>query len=105
VKRQRILGGEHPDTITAMSNFAVTLRDQGKLDEAASMMREVLEKRQRILGDEHSYTTRAAECLCLILSALSVGPSDTSTTKKQPFLKRVTGKLQQVRDSFRSSPS
>ncbi|KAH7184072.1 hypothetical protein DER44DRAFT_754612 [Fusarium oxysporum] len=92
---QRILGDEHPDTIAAMSYLAATLRDQGKLDEAASMMREVLEKRQRILGDEHPYTTRAAECLRLILSALSVGPFDTSTTKKQPFLKRVTGKLQQ----------
>ncbi|EXL66121.1 hypothetical protein FOPG_17688 [Fusarium oxysporum f. sp. conglutinans race 2 54008] len=104
-KRQWILGDEHPDTISAMSNLAITLSDQGKLDEAASMMRDVLDKRQRILGDEHPYTTRAAECLRLILPALSVGPSDTSTTKKQPFLKRVTGKLQQVRDSFRSSPS
>ncbi|KAH7230968.1 hypothetical protein BKA59DRAFT_321505 [Fusarium tricinctum] len=104
-KRQRILGDEHPDTISAMNNLAITLSDQGKLDEAASMMREVFENMQRVLGDEHPYTTRAAECLRFILSALSVGPSDTSTTKKQPFLKRVTGKLQQVRDSFRSSPS
>ncbi len=30
-------GEEHPDTITAMSNLALTLGDQGKLDEAATM--------------------------------------------------------------------
>ncbi|RKK21427.1 hypothetical protein BFJ67_g17279 [Fusarium oxysporum f. sp. cepae] len=104
-KVQRILGDKHPSTISAMHNLAITLGNQGKLDEAASIMREVLEKRQRILGDEHPDTTRAAEYLCLILSALSGGPPDTLTTKKQPFVKRVTGKLQQVRDSFRSSPN
>ncbi|RKK93755.1 hypothetical protein BFJ68_g15425 [Fusarium oxysporum] len=104
-KRQRIFGDEHPDTIKAMSNLAVTLGDQGKLDEAALMVWEVLEKRQRILGDEHPDTTWAAEYLRYILSALIAGLSDTSTTKKQPFLKRVTGKLQQVRDLFRSRPN
>jgi len=55
-KRQRILGDEHPDTISAISNLAITLGDQGKLEEAAAMRREVLEKRQRILGDEHPDT-------------------------------------------------
>nr|CEG03183.1 unnamed protein product [Fusarium pseudograminearum CS3487] len=56
-KMQRILGDEHPATITAMSNLAAMLRDQGKVNEA-------------------------------------IGRPDISTTKKQPFLKRVTGKLQ-----------
>jgi tetratricopeptide (TPR) repeat protein len=101
-KRQRILGDEHPDTISAMGNLASTLYHQGKLDEAAVMMKEVLEKRQRILGDDHPYTTRAAEYLRLIRSALHTGPSDTSTTKKQPFLKRLTGKLRRFRDLSRS---
>jgi hypothetical protein len=55
-KRQRILGDEHPDTTSAISNLAITLGDQGKLEEAAAMRREVLEKRQRILGDEHPDT-------------------------------------------------
>jgi hypothetical protein len=39
-KRKRILGDEHPDTISAMNNLAVILWDQGKLDKAASMHRE-----------------------------------------------------------------
>ncbi|KAH7459835.1 hypothetical protein FOMA001_g19874 [Fusarium oxysporum f. sp. matthiolae] len=109
-KRQRILGDEHPDTITAMSNLAATLSDQGKLDEAVLMMREVLEKRQRILGDEHPSTITAMSNLASTLSdqgklGEAIRPPDVSTTKKQPFLKRVTGKLQKVRNTFRSSPN
>jgi len=38
----RILGKEHPSTITAMNNLAVTLENQGQLDEAAKMFEEVL---------------------------------------------------------------
>jgi hypothetical protein len=40
---QRILGEEHPDTISAMNSLASTLGDQGKLEEAATMMKEVLD--------------------------------------------------------------
>ncbi|SCB65545.1 unnamed protein product [Fusarium graminearum] len=103
-KRQRILGDEHPATISAMNNLATTLSDQGKLDEAASMMKEVLEKRQRILGDEHPATITAMSNLAAMLRDQgkvdeAIGPPDVSTTKKQPFLKRVTGKLQKVRNS------
>ncbi|OCL06050.1 hypothetical protein AOQ84DRAFT_86231, partial [Glonium stellatum] len=58
-KRRRILGDEHPGTITAMSNLAVTLGDLGQHQDAATMKREVLEKRRRILGDEHPDTIGA----------------------------------------------
>ncbi|KAB5511383.1 hypothetical protein GE09DRAFT_982163, partial [Coniochaeta sp. 2T2.1] len=43
----------HPDTLRARSNLAVTLSDQGKLDEAAAIQTEVLDKRRQILGDDH----------------------------------------------------
>ena len=68
-KRQRILGDEHPDTITAIGNLAITLGDQGKLEEAAAMMREVLEKRQRILGNEHPDTITAMNNFAIALRA------------------------------------
>jgi hypothetical protein len=38
--RIRILGEEHPDTISAMVNLANTLRDLGQLDEAAEIEKE-----------------------------------------------------------------
>ncbi|KAM0539953.1 hypothetical protein ACHAO7_011667 [Fusarium culmorum] len=109
-KRQQILGDEHPDTISAMNNLAATLRDQGKLYEAASMMKEVLKKRRRILGDAHPDTITAMSNLAATLGHQgkldeAIRRPDVSTTKKQPFLKRVTGKLQKVRNSFRSSPN
>jgi hypothetical protein len=36
-----------------MANLAVTLGNQGKLDEAALMKKKKLEKRKRILGEEY----------------------------------------------------
>ena len=53
------LGPDHPYTISAMSNYAITLRNQGELDGAAKITKEVLEKRTRILGAEHPDTILA----------------------------------------------
>jgi len=33
-KRKRVLGQEHPDTLTSMNNLAWTLKSQGRDDEA-----------------------------------------------------------------------
>jgi hypothetical protein len=40
--RKRVLGAEHPDTLTAAGNLAVSLSQQGKYDESEKMEREVL---------------------------------------------------------------
>jgi hypothetical protein len=66
-KRRRILGEEHPSTISAMNNLANTLGEQGQLDEAAKMLQEVLEKRRRILGEEHPDTISAMNNLASTL--------------------------------------
>jgi hypothetical protein len=50
-KRKRILREKHLDTITAMINLASTLESQEKMDEAASLEKEVVEKIGRILGE------------------------------------------------------
>lgn len=39
-----------------MNDLAITLRDQGKLDEAVTIMEKVLESRKWILGEEHPDT-------------------------------------------------
>jgi tetratricopeptide (TPR) repeat protein len=67
-KRRRILGEEHPDTISVMNNLADILGDQGKLDEAAAMKQEVLAKRRRILGEEYPSTISAMNNLAITLS-------------------------------------
>ena len=42
-----------------MRNYAKTLENQGKLNEAAEIQEEVLEKSTRILGAEHPHTMLA----------------------------------------------
>ena len=52
----RILGEEHPNTLAAMSNLAITLHAQGDLTRARTLGEEVLAIRRRILGQEHPDT-------------------------------------------------
>jgi tetratricopeptide (TPR) repeat protein len=66
-ERRRLLGEEHPDTISAMNNLANTLGDQGQLEEAAKMKKEVLEKMRRILGEEDPDTIMAMNNLAITL--------------------------------------
>jgi tetratricopeptide (TPR) repeat protein len=57
--RNRILGVEHPDTITAMANLASTYLDLEKYTEAEKLEIQVFNGRCRILGVEHPDTIRA----------------------------------------------
>ncbi|MEO5376095.1 MAG: tetratricopeptide repeat protein, partial [Alphaproteobacteria bacterium] len=54
--RRRVLGVEHPDTLTSMSNLAETLRSQGDLAGARALEEQVLAVRRRVLGEEHPVT-------------------------------------------------
>jgi eukaryotic-like serine/threonine-protein kinase len=54
--RRRILGDEHPDTLTSIGNMGVALDGLGKYDEAMPYYTEALETRRRVLGDEHPDT-------------------------------------------------
>ena len=51
--RRRILGDDHPNTLTSINNMAVLLEAQGKLKEAAPLHREVVDRSLRTLGDDH----------------------------------------------------
>jgi DnaJ-domain-containing protein 1 len=53
---RRVLGEEHPDTLTSMNNLAATLRDQGELPGARALQEQVLQARRRMLGEEHPDT-------------------------------------------------
>jgi uncharacterized protein involved in tolerance to divalent cations len=52
----RVLGEEHPDTLTSMSNLASTYWNQGKLNEAEGLQVMVMETSLRVLGEEHPDT-------------------------------------------------
>ena len=54
--RKRVLGAEHPDTLTSMANLASTYRNQGRWKEAEELNVQVMETRKRVLGAEHPST-------------------------------------------------
>jgi hypothetical protein len=52
----RVLGAEHPNTLTSMANLAFTFWNQGRWQEAGGLEVQVMEKRKRVLGAEHPST-------------------------------------------------
>ncbi|KAI4085751.1 MAG: hypothetical protein L6R37_008477 [Teloschistes peruensis] len=54
--RTRVLGEEHPDTLTSMANLASTYWNQGRWKEAEELNVQVIETRTRVLGEEHPDT-------------------------------------------------
>jgi hypothetical protein len=53
---KRVLGDEHPHTLTSMGNLASTYSDQGRWKEAEELQVQVMQITKRVLGDEHPDT-------------------------------------------------
>ena len=53
------MGEDHPKTIDAMNNLAVTLSSLGRYEESLLLRKQVLEKRTEILGEYHPNTIGA----------------------------------------------
>jgi len=54
--RKRVLGQEHPSTLTSMGNLVSTYINQGRWKEAEELEVQVMETRKRVLGQEHPHT-------------------------------------------------
>ncbi|GFR47385.1 hypothetical protein Agub_g9100 [Astrephomene gubernaculifera] len=54
--RTKVLGAEHPDTISSISNLASCIYSQGKYSEAEPMYKQALELHTKVLGAEHPST-------------------------------------------------
>ena len=54
--RQRVLGVEHPDTLTSIANLASTYRNQGRWKEAEDLDVQVMETSKKKLGADHPVT-------------------------------------------------
>jgi hypothetical protein len=59
----RVLGEEHPSTLTSMNNLAFTLKSQSRNDEAISIMEKCVQLRKQILGPQHPHTKTSLEAL------------------------------------------
>jgi hypothetical protein len=53
---KRVLGAEHPSTLTGMDNLAAAYSNQGRWKEAEELDVRVMETRKRVLGAEHPST-------------------------------------------------
>ncbi|MGH4008942.1 MAG: tetratricopeptide repeat protein, partial [Pseudonocardiaceae bacterium] len=63
-------GEEHPDTLTNRNNLASVLRGLGRLEEAETEHRAVLQIRRRVLGEEHPDTLSNRNNLASVLGDL-----------------------------------
>jgi tetratricopeptide (TPR) repeat protein len=65
--RLRVLGEDHPDTLTTRHARAYTLRDQGKRRLAQAEYGDVLERRRRVLGENDPETLSTRHALAFML--------------------------------------
>jgi hypothetical protein len=68
--RRRVLGEEHPDTLTSANNRALNLRALGQYEAARRLNEDTLARRRRVLGEEHPDTLTSANNLALNLWSL-----------------------------------
>ncbi|MCL4838940.1 MAG: serine/threonine-protein kinase [Thermoanaerobaculia bacterium] len=67
--RRRVLGEDHPDTLTSIDSLGLLLQDRGQLAEAEPFTREALAKRRRALGEEHPDTLLSLGNMGVLLQA------------------------------------
>ncbi|MFG2438999.1 tetratricopeptide repeat protein [Streptomyces sp. NPDC048508] len=59
MESDRLLGGEHPDTLTARANLASSYWQAGRTGEAIELLERVVADRERLQGSEHPDTLTA----------------------------------------------
>jgi tetratricopeptide (TPR) repeat protein len=67
-RKEKVLGPEHPSTLTSMNNLANVLNRQGKYEEAEAMNRQTLARYEKVLGPEHLNTLTSVHCLAHLLA-------------------------------------
>src|SRR5580704_12973057 len=67
--QRKVLGPEHPETLTSMNNLANTLINQGNLAGARNLQEQTLAIRRRVLGPEHPDTLNSMSGLASTLAA------------------------------------
>ena len=67
--RMKLLGSEHPGTLTSLGNLASVLSSQGKYEEAERIYRQTLGLTKKVLGEEHPATLTSMNNLASVLSS------------------------------------
>lgn len=61
--RKRVLGPEHPDTLTSMANLAYTWKARGKLQDSLALMRRCSEVCNKVIGPNHPLTRSSSRAV------------------------------------------
>jgi tetratricopeptide (TPR) repeat protein len=69
-KRKRILGEDHPDTLTSLNHLASLLECIGEYDRALPIFEDCLAKRRLILGEDHPDTLTSLNDLASLLESM-----------------------------------
>ena len=80
-RRRRDLGEDHPDTLTAASNLAVSLRAAGEYQAARELDEDTLARRRGVLGEDHPDTLASADNLAASLLGVRGGRRPGSWAK------------------------
>lgn len=110
--RQRLLGPDHPDTLTSQNNLATALEQLGQLSQTEAMHRQTLATRERELGADHRDTLISLNNLAAVIVDLgrpaeaepmfrrvlagyerTLGPDDPSTLSAMSHLAEVLDAL------------
>ncbi|WAO93126.1 DUF676 domain-containing protein [Fusarium falciforme] len=65
--RTELLGAEHPETLTVMSDLAAALCNQGQWEEAEELEVHIMETRKRLHGEEHEQSLDAMNNLAFTI--------------------------------------
>ncbi|MEV4364555.1 tetratricopeptide repeat protein [Nonomuraea sp. NPDC049625] len=57
--RERVLGADHPDTLTSRNNLASAYESAGDLGRAIPLFEATLAEQERVVGADHRYTLRS----------------------------------------------
>jgi hypothetical protein len=73
---ERLLGPDHPDTLTARGNLAASYREAGRADQAIAIEERVAADMERLLGPDHPHTLTAKANLAMAKRGKRVLPTD-----------------------------
>jgi hypothetical protein len=71
---QKVLGPEHPKTVTNLNNLTTLYADMGEYAKAEPLYEEALRIRQKVFGTEHLSTATSLNNLALLYQAMASTP-------------------------------
>jgi YD repeat-containing protein len=90
---ERLLGPEHPDTLTSRNNLAYAYRSAGRLGEAIPLYEQTLADRERLLGPEHPDTLTSRNNLAYAYESAGRLDEATRTPGQKTAVRRLLAVL------------